>query len=161
MKKIVKLTESDLEKIVLRIIKEQSINTPLDGNSDYRLPKIDNNTISKFTNWANGDFTYAMKTLRDLGLRYGNITIQPNPMNVNIKDFKGTVEDNADKLIGMFNKGLESIAITGYVEEKFFKLPIFQKTMNNVGINPNEVAKLFTNYYNVLSGLAKIQNKTL
>ena len=27
MKKIVKITESDLEKIVLRIIKEQSINT--------------------------------------------------------------------------------------------------------------------------------------
>jgi len=39
MKKIVKLTESDLEKIILRIIKEQSINTPLDGNSDYRLPE--------------------------------------------------------------------------------------------------------------------------
>jgi hypothetical protein len=111
MKRVVKLTEAQLEMIVKRVISEQSMGVAFVGEENglkikkeetkeqqapsesqglwkdasgdtYKLPCVNSNdTWGKFVNFAGGSYANATKLLRDFGL---NANFQNNPLDVNI-----------------------------------------------------------------------------
>lgn len=171
MKKIVRLTEKQLEEIVRKVIAEQDAQSGepqqyTDGEGvTYKLPGItDSEAWGRFVNFANGDYAEAMNILRKLSLnQQSNRQMTPNPMDVNIKwnEIK-TLDDkralNADRLISFFTDGLRAIAQTGFLKDKrYFTTPEFQQALAKAGTKAADVNSLYTNYYDVLQKLGQMQ----
>jgi len=174
MKKVVRLTEKQLEEIVRKVIAEQDAQAGEtqqftdDSGVTYKLPGIkDSEAWGRFVNFADGSYANAMKMLRDLGLQpQSNATMEPNPMDLSIKwNEVKTLNDrralNADRLTSFFTDGLEAIAETGWHDERYFRTAPFQKALKRAGANTAEAQKLYKNYYKVLDGLGKFQMKKI
>lgn len=170
MKKIVRLTEKQLEEIVRKVIAEQDAQagetqqfTDAAGVT-YKLPGItDSEAWGRFVNFSNGSYAGAMDMLRKLNLQQqSNSQMSPNPMDVNIKwNEVKTLDDkralNADRLISFFTDGLQAIAQTGFQDKRYFTTPQFQKVLADIGTKPADVERLYKNYYDVLQKLGQIQ----
>jgi len=170
MKKIVRLTEKQLEEIVRKVIAEQDAQAGEtqqftdNAGVTYKLPGItDSEAWSRFVNFADGDYAGAMNMLRKLNLQsQSNRQMSPNPMDVNIKwNEVKTLDDkralNADRLISFFTDGLQAIAQTGLQDKRYFTTPQFQQVLADIGTKAADVESLYKNYYDVLQQLGQLQ----
>ena len=170
MKKIIRLTETQLEDIIRKVIAEQDTEgTELWKDAagvEYKLPGItDSEAWSRYVNFGGGRYATAMKMLRNLGLRTkSGISMQPNPMDVGIRwNEVKTLDDprakNADRLLSIFQDGLQTIAQTGLQDTRGFKTPEFKNALAEVGTKAADVERLYDNYYDVLQKLGQYQMK--
>jgi hypothetical protein len=171
MKKVIRLTEKQLEDIVRRVIAEQDSQedevywTDTAGVA-YKLPGItDSEKWSTFVNWgpAGGNLGKGMALLRKFGLRYASGRgMNPNPMDVGIKwnqvrSLSDPRHRNGDKVYSMFTDGLAAVAQTGYTDKRYWKTPQFAKVMREAGTKPADAVALFENYWDVLDKIVKLQ----
>lgn len=144
MKKVIRLTERQLEDIVRRVISEQQDEGQHQRKQRYGLEQIkDNETYNKFVNFADGSYETAMNTLNNLGLKKGQ------------RQLGG--RDSKDILIGFFNSGLSAVAKTGITDPKLMKSNNFIEVLNselNRPHNYNDVVAYYPNYCEVLSKVA-------
>jgi len=174
-KKIIRLTEKQLEDIVRKVIQEQTE----DGNENeyfttewgdvYKLPQIKNlEDVNNFVNFQpDGSYAKYMKMLRNYGLSYKNQPIQ-NPLDVS-SDAKWSKQKNpksdlnvaADRLLDFFWDGLGTVAKTGFTEKRLWNTPQFQTAFNNEVYGRkyklNDVRKTLRNYDDVLEKIVKVQ----
>lgn len=170
MKKIIRLTETQLEDIIRKVIAEQDTEgTELWKDSagvEYKLPGIkSNDDWSRYVNFGGSRYATAMKMLRNLGLRYKSGSMRPNPMDVGIrwnevKKLDDPRAENADILMRNFQDGLAAIAQTGLQDTRGFKTPEFKNALAEQGnTKAADVERRYENYYDVLQKLGQYQMK--
>jgi len=168
MKKVIRLTEKQLEDIVRRVIAEQDGQEGAQYTDEsgvtYKLPGItDSEKWGTLVNWAlNGSIAEAMDLLRKYGLKPGNRRMDPNPMDVNIKwDTITSLNDprqvNADRLISMFTNALIAVGKTGYTDKRYWQTPQFTNVMTKEGTKPADAVALYPNFWDVLENILKLQ----
>jgi hypothetical protein len=154
MKKVIRLTERQLENIIHRVISEQTKDD--DGGDDfqinYKLSQItDNDSLDKFVNFSEGSYANATNTLKNLGLKKGS------------QQMGG--KDATDNLITFFNYGLVAVAKTGVVNPQQMNGNTFVRALDSqlatTRFKTSDVLKFYPNYYEVLSKLAEIQIEKL
>ena len=165
-KKIIRLTENELEKIVRKVLAEQqdqpNFFTSEDTGETYKLPQIKSlEDVNKFINiGTTGSSADIMKILRDFGLRWDTSKYRPsvNPMDTNVNWKNKNAMAAASQLYSYFSDGLAAIALTGMIDEKYYKTPTFVKAYNNEvygKYNLNQVRSRFTNFDEVLAKVAQ------
>jgi hypothetical protein len=165
-KKIIRLTENQLEKIVRKVLAEQQDQpdffTSEETGETYKLPQIQSlEDVNKFINIDGGGYADVMKILRNFGLKWDTSKSRPsvNPMDVNVKWNQGAAVNVANQLFSYFSDGLSAIALTGMIDKKFYNTPTFVKAYNNQvyggKYNLNKVRSRFTNFDDVLEKVAK------
>jgi len=164
MKKIIKITEKQIEDIVHRVIAEQEESSEFytdKGGKTYRLPEIESDEdVIKFTNIDDISDKDMMKKLRTYNLTWAKRP-KRNPLDINIKwsevEKGGDVEKNASIVRNFFSDGLMAIAKTGYIKPNQYKNPPFEDVYDEEGNSLNNVRSYFTNFDDVLGKLADEQ----
>lgn len=171
MKKVIKLTESDLERIIKKIIKEQQAPQESQGlwkdseGNVYKLPCV--NSVDKwsdFVNWNKGLPSYKESTelLRKLGTQWKTDASNFSPFNQGI-NFAQIEKENdykikqVDLLHGAFQDGLTQVAILNPAPDQIKRLRIKKDGVDYT----NEVLKYIPNYFDILTKLSEIQKRKL
>lgn len=167
MKKIIKITEKQIEDIVRRVIAEQEESSEFytdKGGKTYRLPQIKSDEdVIKFTNIDDISDEDMMKKLRTYNLTWvKGKTPVVNPLDKDIKwsevEKGGDVEKNASIVRKYFRDGLMAIARTGFIEPREYSTDYFKDVYNEEGYSLNgEVRHLIENFDEVLGKLADEQ----
>lgn len=171
MSKIVKVTQSDLERIVSRVIKEQeekdsqTLWKDNEGNI-YKSSCIkSNNDLTKFLNFAGGSYVNTTKVLRDLGLSMGRVKYNPLEVNTDWNTIDNKTDDasrgkikTANFVMKAFNDGLKGVAISNIDSESIKNLPIINSNGQNY---TDEVLKVMPNYFDVLDKIVNKQKRLL
>ena len=178
MKKVIRLTESDLENIIRKVIQEQSagvafgaegngfkfkketkeqMNAPVTTKS---LKNLDDSTLMVFVDPFKGmDLVRAMAYLRSKGLQPGKRTFEVDPLTAKSFPRPDSPQDIAsDKVIDMVRSGLMTVAKNNYVDERWFTkgFPIINEDGRDI---TTEVLEYYPNFYNVLWGITQDQMK--
>jgi hypothetical protein len=168
MKRVVKLTEAQLESIVRRVIQEQQVPAESQGlwkddeGITYKLPCVNSNDAwGKFVNFGGGSYATATKLLRDLGLTVKNL--QYNPLDVNIdwskvNDLKDPKAAAAGFVITAFQNGLKQFAQWNPKPEIVKNLKIKDYTGKDYTA---QILQVMPNYFDVLSKVADTQKKSM
>lgn len=168
MKRVVKLTESQLEMIVKRVIEEQQAPAESTGlwkdeeGNTYKLPCVNSNDAwGRFVNFGGGSYASATKLLRDLGLKVQKI--QYNPLDVNIKwetvnDLKDPRAQSAGFVMNAFQNGLKEFAKWNPRPEVVKNLKIKDYMDKDYTA---QIINIMPNYFEVLGKVADIQKKAL
>lgn len=177
MKKIIRLTESDLENIVRKVIIEQSAGIAFgaEGNglkvkketkeqttSEDRksLKDLDDQKMMAFVDpFKGGDLVNAMNYLKGKGLQSdGTQRFEIDPLTS--KTFpSGSKQDiAADRIIDMVRSGLETVAKNNYTVETSFtkKFPIINDDGKDIS---SEILQFYPNFYDVLWRITQDQLK--
>jgi hypothetical protein len=150
MKKVIRLTERQLENIIHRVISEQTKDD--DGGDDFQIKSklsqiTDNEAWNKFVNgWHVGSITDTINVLNNLGLKKGSRQMGGKDASIN--------------LISFFNSGLSAVAKTGVVNHRQMKGSTFVRALDSelaTKFKTSDVLKYYPNYYEVLSKLAEMQ----
>lgn len=191
MKRVIKLTESQLEQIVRRVIEEkysgvafggeqnglkikkeetkeqqassesQGLWKDAEGNT-YKLGCINSNDAwGKFVNFAGGSYANAIKMLRDSGLRVDGL--QYNPLDVNIRWESMTNNNDPRMKSADFVVGAFNNGL-----EEFAKWNPNPQVIKNLKIKNSkgqdytaQILKTMPNYFDVLAKVANTQKRAL
>ena len=190
MKRVVKLTEAQLEMIVKRVISEQSMGVAFgdeqnglkikkeeakeqqapsesqglwkDSSGDtYKLGCVNSNdTWGKFVNFAGGSYANATKVLRDFGLK---TNFPKNPLDINIK--WNTMTNLKDPI---FSSADYVVSAFNDGLEAFAKMNPNPQLIKNLRIKNSNgqdytqtILRAMPNYFEVLSKVADKQKKVL
>jgi hypothetical protein len=178
MKKVIRLTESDLENIIRKVIQEQSagvafgaegngfkfkketkeqMNAPVTTKS---LKNLDDSTLMVFVDPFKGmDLVRAMAYLRSKGLQPGKRRFQVDPLTAKSFPSPDSPQDIAsDKVIDMVRSGLRTVAKNNYVDQRWFTkgFPIMDESGKDI---TQDVIEYYPNFYNVLWGITQDQMK--
>ena len=177
MKKVIRLTESDLEKIIRKVIKEQSTGVAFgkQGNGFEMKKETKEQTIPQNVNtlknlddaklmvfvdpFRGSDLVGAMAYLRGKGLKSGGQrSFEIDPLTS--KTFpSGSKQDiAADRIVGMVRSGLKTVAQNNYTDERWFdkKFPIIDDDGKDISA---EIIEFYPNFYDVLRGITQDQLK--
>jgi hypothetical protein len=177
MKKVIRLTESDLEKIIRKVIQEQStgvaFGTEGNGFKMKREPKeqtfpgqnkslkdLDDTTLMVFMDPFRGsDLVRAMAYLREKGLKSGGQrNFEVDPLTSRSFPAQSKQDIAADRVIDMVKSGLKTVAQNNYTDQRWFTkgFPILDD--NNRDISA-EILQFYPNFYSVLWGITQDQLK--
>jgi hypothetical protein len=179
MKKVIRLTESDLEKIIRKVIQEQStgvaFGTKVNGFKMKRetkeqmdapvstksLKNLDDSTLMVFVDPFRGmdSLVRAMAYLKGKGLQPGKRTFEVDPLTAKSFPRPDSPQDIAsDKVIDMVRSGLRTVAKNNYVDERWFTkgFPIINEDGRDI---TTEVLEFYPNFYNVLWKITQDQMK--
>jgi hypothetical protein len=182
MKKVVRLNESDLEKIIRKVISEQmstgvAFGKEGNGFKMKREPKeqvapkqvgmdlknLDDSQLMVFTdilpenrNWV-AIFNYLKS--KGLGSQRGRRSMEPNPL-VAKGPFTDQLDKNADRIDNFFKSGLAAVAQNNYTDQSFFKrgFPIKDQMSGSPTYNKDisgVIKEYFPNFYDVLWEVVK------
>jgi hypothetical protein len=178
MKKVVRLTESDLEKIIRKVISEQMATGVAFGNEGNgfkmkREPKeqmnapvttkslkdLDDTTVMVFVDPFRGmDLVRAMAYLRSKGLQPGKRRFEVDPLTAKSFPANSPQDIASDKIVDMVKAGLRTVANNNYVDQRWFTkgFPIMDENGRDI---TTEVLEYYPNFYNVLWGITQDQMK--
>jgi len=171
MKKVIRLTESDLERIIKKIIKEQQAPQESQGlfkDSDgnvYKLTCV--NSVDKwsdFVNWSKAMPSYKESTefLRKLGTQWKSDASNFSPFNQGLDYAKIEKENDykikqVDFLHTVFQDGLTQVAILNPAPEQMKRLRIKEDGVDYT----DKILKYIPNYFDILPKLAEMQKNKL
>lgn len=169
MKKVIKLTESDLERIIKKIIKEQQAPQESQGlwkdseGNVYKLTCVNSNdSWGEFVNWASGPYSESTALLRKLGTQWKSDASNFSPFNQGLDYAKIEKENDykikqVDFLHNSFTDGLIQVAIQNPPAEQMKRLRIKRDGVDYT----DKILKYIPNYFDILPKLAEMQKKKL
>jgi hypothetical protein len=178
-KNVIRLTESDLENIIRKVIQEQSAGVAFgaegNGFKMKREPKeqmnapvtpkslkdLDDSTVMVFVDAFRGmDLVRAMAYLRGKGLRPGKRTFEVDPLTAKSFPLNSPQDIASDKIVDMVRSGLRTVAKNNYVDERWFTkgFPIMDRDGRDI---TTEVLEYYPNFYNVLWSITQDQMKKI
>jgi hypothetical protein len=178
MKKVIRLTESDLENIIRKVIQEQSAGVAFgaEGNgfkmkreakeqmdapvTTKSLKDLDDSTLMVFVDPFRGmdSLVRAMAYLRGKGLQSGKRRFEVDPLTAKSFPANSPQDIASDKIVDMVRSGLRTVAKNNYVDQRWFSkgFPIMDEDGRDI---TTEVLEFYPNFYNVLWSITQDQMK--